>query len=215
MLKTQVKASSITNLTDARYFAAWEVKWLGFNLDTNAEDYIAPVKVKAMKEWVDGVEVVAEFGMQTAAEITELVNVLEIKTLQVGQFADVELVKALSGFSVIKEIIIETTTSESELLDQIQDFAPYCNHFILNFDKNGFNWAELENGSILSLELVKNLCEKYSILIGINCPSGDLNNLLNELNPTGLNVKGGEEEQVGMKSFDELDEVFEAIEILI
>jgi phosphoribosylanthranilate isomerase len=72
MLKTQVKASSITNLTDARYFAAWEVKWLGFNLDANAEDYIEPVKMKAMKEWVDGVEVVAEFGMQTASEIKQL-----------------------------------------------------------------------------------------------------------------------------------------------
>lgn len=215
MLKTQVKASSITNLTDARYFAAWEVKWLGFNLDTNAEDYIQPVKMKAMKEWVDGVEVVAEFGMQTAAEIIGLANALEIKTLQVGQFADVELVKALSDFSIIKAIVIETTTSETELLDQIQDFAPYCDHFILDFDKNGLSWSALQNGSVLSLELVKSLCEKYSILMGINCPAVDLNDFLNELKPTGLNVKGGEEEQVGMKSFDELDEVFEAIEILI
>ncbi|MFT4761059.1 MAG: phosphoribosylanthranilate isomerase [Paraglaciecola sp.] len=215
MLKTQVKASSITNLTDARYFAAWEVKWLGFNLDANAEDYIEPVKMKAMKEWVDGVEVVAEFGMQTASEIKQLATLLEIKTLQVGQFADVEMVKALSDFSIMKAIVIEMTTSESELLDQIQDFAPYCDHFLLDFDKNGLSWSELQSGSVLSVELVKTLCEKYSILIGINCPAVDLDDLLNELNPTGLNVKGGEEEQVGMKSFDELDEVFEVIEVLV
>ena len=101
------------------------------------------------------------------------------------------------------------------MLDQIQDFAPYCDHFILDFDKNGLSWSALQNGSVLSLELVKSLCEKYSILMGINCPAVDLNDFLNELKPTGLNVKGGEEEQVGMKSFDELDEVFEAIEILI
>jgi phosphoribosylanthranilate isomerase len=125
------------------------------------------------------------------------------------------MVKALSDFSIMKAIVIEMTTSESELLDQIQDFAPYCDHFLLDFDKNGLSWSELQSGSVLSVELVKTLCEKYSILIGINCPAVDLDDLLNELNPTGLNVKGGEEEQVGMKSFDELDEVFEVIEVLV
>ena len=34
-------------------------------------------------------------------------------------------------------------------------------------------------------------------------------------NLQGINVKGGEEEKVGVKSFDELDEIFEAIEILV
>lgn len=215
MLKTQVKASSVTNLTDARYFAAWEVKWLGFNLDANAENYIAPVNMKAIKEWVDGVEVIGEFGMQTAAEIEQTAKLLEIETIQVGQFADVELVKSLSKFSIFKEIIVESTTSETELLDQIESFAPYCKHFLLDFDKNGFTWEDLKSDGVLSLELVKKLCSQYSILISINCPASELEDLLAILSPTGISVKGGEEEQVGMKSFDELDEVFEVIEILI
>jgi len=215
MLKTQVKASSVTNLTDARYFAAWEVKWLSFNLDVHAENYIAPVNMKAIKEWVDGVEVVGEFGMQTAEEIEQMANLLELEIIQVGQFADIALVKALSKFTIFKEIIIETTTSETELLDQIQDFAPHCQYFLLDFDKNGFSWEDLKSGAILSLELMENLCEKYPVLISINCPAAELEELLEVLNPEGISVKGGEEEQVGMKSFDELDEVFEAIEILV
>lgn len=215
MLKTQVKASSVTNLTDARYFAAWEVKWLGFNLDANAEDYIPPVNMKAIKEWVDGVEVVGEFGMQSAEEIQQAANLLEIKTIQVGMFADIALVKSLSDLSVIKEIVIESTMSDSELMDQIKDFAPYCEHFLLDFDKNGFSWGDLKNENIFSVDFIKNICQSYSILIGISCPPEELDSLLLELKPTGIHVKGGEEEQVGMKSFDELDEVFEAIEILV
>ena len=158
MLKTQVKASAITSLTDARYFAAWEVKWLGFNLDANAENYIPPVNMKAIKEWVDGVEVVGEFGMQTAAEIQQAANLLEINTIQVGLFADVNLVQSLPDLTIIKEIVVETSTSETELLDQIQDFAPYCAYFLLDFDKNGFSWGDLQSGAVLSLELVKNIC---------------------------------------------------------
>lgn len=215
MLKTQVKASSVTNLTDARYFAAWEVKWLGFNLDANAENYLTPVKMKAIKEWVDGVKVVGEFGLQSAAEIEQTAELLELKIIQVGQFADVELVKSLSKFSIFKEIIIETASSETELLDQIHDFASHCECFILDFAKNGFSWKDLITGEVLSLDLLQNLCEKYPILISIDCLAEELENLLNILNPMGISVKGGEEEQVGMKSFDELDEVFEAIEVLV
>lgn len=215
MLKTKLKASAITNLTDARYFAAWEVTWLGFNLDSNAENYIAPISAKAIKEWVDGVEIVGEFGLQTAEEITQTANLLELETIQVGQFADIEMVKKLADFSIIKEIIIDKSTTEIELLDQIQDFAPYCSHFLLDFSKNGFTWSDLKDGKILSLELIKNICKKHAILMAINCPPAELDSLLIELNPVGLNVQGGEEEQIGMKSFDELDEIFEAIEILV
>ena len=42
-----------------------------------------------------------------------------------------------------------------------------------------------------------------------------LEEILNIPNLHGINVKGGEEEKVGVKSFDELDEFFEALEILV
>jgi len=215
MLKTQVKASSITNLTDARYFAAWEVKWLGFNLDANAENYIQPHIMKAIKEWVDGVEIIGEFGMQTAAGILEAVKVLELEAVQVDQFANVELVKELSGITVIKEIIVEKTISEAALLVQIQDFAPYCSQFLLDFERNGLSYADLKKGNVFSLNFIKNLCDLYPIILSINCPAEEVEQLIEEIKPEGLSVKGGEEEQVGMKSFDELDAFFEAIEILI
>ena len=49
MLKTKVKASSITNLTDARYFAAWGVNWLGFDLRQGSDTYVQPQLVHAIK----------------------------------------------------------------------------------------------------------------------------------------------------------------------
>ena len=49
---------SITNLTDARYFSAWEVEWLGFNLSQGEENAISPLQVAAMREWVEGPKIV-------------------------------------------------------------------------------------------------------------------------------------------------------------
>lgn len=215
MLKTQVKASSITNLTDARYFAAWEVKWLGFNLDTHDDNYIQPVVMKAIKEWVDGVEVVGEFGMQSAEEILAAANLLELDVVQVGPFVELSTVELLSDLTVIKEIIIETTTAEIEIATVIQDFAPFCQYMIIDFEKNGITYQDLKDGTSISLDFLSAICKKNEIILSIDCPSEELNELLENIQPAGLRVKGGEEEQVGMKSYDELDDFFEAIEILV
>ncbi len=71
MLKTLVKASNITNLTDARYFSALEVEWLGYHLEKGAETYIEPQNIIAIKEWVEGPKTVGEFGLQSKADFRE------------------------------------------------------------------------------------------------------------------------------------------------
>ncbi len=82
MLRTKVKASSVTNLTDARYFAAWEVYWLGFDLDPHSERHVSPTAFEAIREWVDGVEVTGEFNLQSPEEIREAVEVLRLDAVQ-------------------------------------------------------------------------------------------------------------------------------------
>ena len=133
MLKTKVKASSITNLTDARYFAAWEVEWLGFNLEAGNENFIQPVKVKAMKEWVDGVKIVGEFGLTTEEEVRSAVATMELDAIQLGMFADLDLVENLSDLIIFKEVIIDKETTTDFLENHLENFAPFCNYFLLNF----------------------------------------------------------------------------------
>lgn len=50
--KRQVIASGITNLTDARYFAAMGVDWMGFDLRT--EPRIPVEQMHAIMDWVEG-----------------------------------------------------------------------------------------------------------------------------------------------------------------
>ena len=40
-----------------------------------------------------------------------------------------------------------------------------------------------------------------------------LNEMLEKVQIHGLSLKGGEEEKVGFKSFDELDEIIDALEV--
>ena len=217
MLKTKLKASAVTNLTDARYFAAWEVEWLGFCLDPQAENYIPPRDMKAMKEWVDGVKIVGEFDLQSAEEIRSAIDLLELDAIQVGPFTEVDTLMDLqSSVPVIKELIFSRDTSIETIESSLEQFAAHTAYFLFNFDKNGLSLEHLSAaGATISYTWLKEICEQYPVLLSISIAPEQLESLLSDVRLEGLNVVGGEEEKVGYKSFDELDELFEVLEVQI
>ncbi|MCB0588955.1 MAG: N-(5'-phosphoribosyl)anthranilate isomerase, partial [Phaeodactylibacter sp.] len=135
MLKTKVKASSVTNLTDARYFAAWEIEWLGFNFDPGSEAYIQPQAAQAIKEWIDGVKVAGEFGLQSFEEILTAVDMLELDGVQIGRFGSIETLKALheNEVPILLETVVEDAGKLREAAAAFPQTAPYVEAFILNF----------------------------------------------------------------------------------
>jgi len=215
VLKTKVKASQISNLTDARYFAAWYSKWLGFCCDTSSPDYVTPELLHAIRDWVEGPQIVGEFGAQDAKYIREAVDFLKLDAVQVGFFYDQSKLEDLKDLTLIREVVIDP----NEVIDiptMLEAMSPYVQCFILEFGKNNISWTAIQEGAIashaLDVNTLKELCKKHSILLSINVKGEEVNKVLETIQPYGLNVFGGEEEKVGFKSFDELDEIFEALE---
>ena len=216
MLKTRVKASQVTNLTDARYFAAWEVEWLGFNFDKGSENYIQPQVMKAIKEWVEGPKMVGEFSFASAEDIRIAKEMLELDMVQVGMFVEEDTLKLLDGISVIKEIVFHNEMTLTDLENHFQQFDSYVELFLLNFDKNGITWEMIKNGQVgVSQDDLSRIFQQHKTVLSIDLPENTLSEILLLENLIGINVVGCEEEKVGVKSFDELDETFEALEVLI
>ncbi len=214
MLKTKVKAGAIANLTDARYFAAWEVEWLGFQLDPSAEAYLSPYEFRAIREWVEGPRVVGEFNLQSAEEIRSLIDNLQLDGIQLGMLTDLEtLVDIESPVPVIKELIADPQTDSDALASTLEDFAPHVQFFALNFEKNGYSWEDIRNGRPVSAAWLKDICSRFPILLSLANLENDIESVLRELQPAGISVIGGEEEKVGYKSFDELDELLEHLRV--
>ena len=61
---------------------------------------------------------------------------------------------------------------------------------------------------------LKELCQDFKIILSIDFQLDTLEEIL-DVNLFGLNLKGGDEERVGVKSFDELDEILDALEVFV
>ncbi|MFQ5445478.1 MAG: hypothetical protein ACE5FF_00980 [Saprospiraceae bacterium] len=212
MLKFKVKANAITNLTDARYFAAREAEWLGFQLEPGADHFIEPATVKAIKEWVDGVKIVGEFGLTSAAEIVENTRLIGLDAVQAGMFTPKEELANVRDIPIIKEVIIEPDTTESGLLEHLLDYSPFCEMFLLSFQQPVVSWSDLQGGRPFSLAFLHSLCTHNRVLLNMNLSAPTLAEMLEKTQPLGLTLAGGEEEKVGYKSFEELDEIFDFLE---
>jgi phosphoribosylanthranilate isomerase len=210
MLKTKVKASAVANLTDARYFAAWGVEWLGFQLDPGAEGHLAPQVMLAIREWVDGVQIVGEFGMQPFSEIRESVPILGLDAVQVGMYAPLTPAEAAAlGVPLIREIVPEQPGELDGIAAYIAAHSEATDIFLLDFDKNRIAWSALGQEAREQLQALSRQCH---LLLGISASPAEIEDILQQICPYGLSLRGGQEEKVGFKSFDQLDELFEALE---
>jgi phosphoribosylanthranilate isomerase len=212
MSKLTVKASEIANLTDARYFSAREVEWLGFSIDNNSENYLAPFQINAIREWISGPQIVVELGTLSGKEIiTHAIELLKPNAIQIGPFCDKDMLSAASSVAVIRELIPDDLEQLEDYMFEWIAWQTNISFFMLNLEKNGYSWQLLKNNE-KTLKTLKQLCNEYDVMLSLVFEPIELNEILLELKPFGLSFKGGEEEKTGMKSFEAIDEIFDLIE---
>jgi len=124
----------------------------------------------------------------------------------------VEYLNSLTVDSIIKEVVIEPTTTFEALGSHLSTYFDYVDYFLINFDKNNLDWMTIENGTILTIAQLQEICEQYEVFLSIDFIPTNIKKILATIQPLGISVKGGMEEKVGLKSYDELDEVFELLE---
>lgn len=192
-----IKASCITNLTDARYFAAKEVDFLGFNLEEGTEGFLEPMYMKAIREWVEGPKIVGEFSRATPAYVREAAAFFGLDAVQVTPQVSAQL-SDLEGLTVFFGVLFSEI--DGGFFEQA---APHVSYFLIKMEPSHI--------SEINFSEIKNLCSRYPVLLQTDAPARQISELLERLQPAGLSLVGGEEEQVGVKSFDEIEAIFELL----
>lgn len=214
MLATKVLASGITHLTDARYFAAWEVDYLAFPLGDGVAEAISWDYLNALREWVEGPEIVAELGLiEEAANWGDTLTANNIRTVLLHENTPDELAETLkaAGITVITHLSIDQFQKQYDVEERIQEH-PSSDLFILGFEE-WVTYKDVAEGAILNTTALDRICGAHRCLLQLN-PGGEDPKTVKDRHPiAGFAVRGSSEEKVGYKSFDDLDELFEGLEV--
>ena len=213
MLSTQVFASTITNLTDARYFAAWEVAWLGFNLDAGTPEALPADDIRSMINWVDGVRAIGEVSMLTQEIIDFGVNDLGLQGFSFGPFTELKVMEAIpNDLDRIQLFPVDHPNALSNIrttLNSRKELVDYCALDLSVLDPNFQSWPDQDQ------HWLKDIGQQFKVLLKLS-PNANVMDWLNSgLTIHGLVLLGGAEEKIGYKSFDDLDDVFEQLEVLV
>lgn len=211
MLKTRVKAGPITNLTDARYFAAQEVAWLSFCFDPGADTYIRPEQMLAIRGWVDSVEIIGEFGLQPASDILRLAAEAQLDAIQLGHFAQPEEAETFAPLPVFKEWVLQADANPLQTHTLLREAGADFQGIVLDYTRAGLSEQALSVVHPFGLSWLVSLCNVTPIYLLLDWTPTLLEQALVALPIAGIQLRGGVEEKVGYKSFDELDALFEAL----
>jgi len=191
MLKTKIIAADLQNLTDARYFAAWLVDYMSFNL---SDPSVNLPKIKEIMDWVEGPIFSAQYtGLEDSQSIEAQLEALSIDHLILGPFANEDLVN--SDWQVTKTILLDDEVGE---LTSDRTYIAQSTLAFSEFSQDKMN-------------TLRKLCNSHSIYLDCGFSSADIHGIL-DMGITGLVLRGGEEEKVGVKSYEDLDEILEALE---
>jgi phosphoribosylanthranilate isomerase len=194
MLKTQVKVSSIANLSDARYCAGMGVEWLGFPLQE-----ITIERFTEIRNWLAGVQIVGEFTKATAEQIREAVATYKPDVIEID--SSVSLV-AIQSIEIPKMLRVNIDTDNLPAIFAAS--APYVSHFLVVGDS-----VDSLTGMEASVEI---WAAQYPIILGLEIPEGDLDEWVEQSSIQGIGLVAGQEDRPGFRDFTDLMTILEKLE---
>ena len=201
-LRTFVKISGITNLSDARYCAGMYVNLIGFALEESAAKYVKPAQFGEITGWVSGLEFVGEFEKLSAEDCLEVLKEYPAITWVEHTRIDELIALKEAGYKPIyKKDLAEVRHMEADVAGKLKE-AGIIFHITSNDDP-------LTPGD---KEVIKLLSETCEVILGAGLSAENVNNLIDTLNLKGIVLEGGEEIKPGLKDFDELADILEVLE---
>ncbi|MBC6399953.1 MAG: hypothetical protein GDA42_03665 [Ekhidna sp.] len=198
-LKTFVKISNISSLSDARYCAGMMVDLLGFNIDPSSENKVTSTDYREITEWVSGVSFVGEFENADQDNICQALGEYAIDYIQIADLSAVENINLL-GKPLIFQLSIET----KEDLDKLKSELSYLDGWVRIVVIRSSNPALFE---AIDSQIGCYNNANLRLLKGFGVTEND-----DLAKFQGLEMEATEEEKPGFKDYGDIMDVLESIE---
>lgn len=203
-LKTIVKISNVTNLSDARYCAGMGVDMLGFSMDESSAEFVDPKRFAEIRSWVAGVQIVGE---TTSTDMDEIERLLESYQPDVLQVTEAALLPYLTSFN--KPLILKIDLAQLTI-EQLEAF--------LIVKPVGADFLLLESHAPLHIDdalvrILQQVAQELPLLLGVGITTENVHDVLRSIPVQGIALSGGDEERPGNKEFGELMDILELLEV--
>jgi len=203
-LNTLTLVSRINNLSDARYCAGMGVDILSFVLTEGQPGYLTPEALNDITGWVAGVQIAGEFYDSPAEEINQLADTCNLsQALLTSTYLADEL--TLIKIPVIQQLTINKDTIEDEFVSYMALYKNQVSSFLITSD----DFTSLDETII---PFLKDIASQFPVILGLGINKENILNVLEQVNPTGIALRGGQEIKPGLKSFDALADILELLE---
>lgn len=202
-LRTKILASKINNLSDARYFAAYPVDWLSFIGNPDAEEYIPIDQINEILGWIEGPKVIMDARGCTPTQIQSFTSEVVVSGLLIHSEQSVSAEQE-EHYDIFRIIQLSLDSDLSVIEANIHQTGN-CDYLIFDFQTNGVDTDILFNPIFQSLMTIK------PSFIDAAMSVKDVSQFL-ETGAEGLVITSGQEEKVGLRSFEDIQDLMEELE---
>lgn len=207
MLPIRILANQVTNLTDARYFAARGVDYICMN-DGEQTDGITIEEMNAIAEWVEGPEFLLHFT--SSDYYLDIVDRFE----PAGLIFNKDHLDTVPGSiqSELKFVIYKIDDFETFGEEGISgtDIVLGFDYIILDLKGTGKTLEQLIEAG--ALPIIQAICAAGAVFLDVPVSASSLHAIIEDIKPEGWVLHGGSEDKVGVKTYEELDDFFDVLE---
>lgn len=200
-LKTFVKISNVSNLSDARYCAGMGVHVMGFNIDPKSEDKISVDQFEAITGWISGVEFAGE--LKDSLPELDYLRRFPLDYVQIEQPEHLDVISSYKIPVIMALNIDKLQPMETEKI--IKEHASQVAFYLIQASDDGH--CEHLHTSIYKL------AQNYPLILGCGINKENINTVIINTSLKGIALKGSAELKPGFKDFDELADILETIEV--
>lgn len=201
---TQFYFKDVNNLSDARFAAAADAALIGFSFDPSDSRYVEPAVFSEIKGWISGPKLVGSFGFVSPDELNREIDQYGLDAVEIG-------LDVYGGYarSVHAETLMRIKLSA---LDQTSLRHFDGDYLFIHADDLFRNWT-LTRVNRQMVQLLKDACTYTNCILDIPAHAEELRDVVGQLNPFALCIRGGNEERPGMKEFTGMQDMLEALEV--
>lgn len=189
-LKTLVKVGNISNLSDARYCAGMGVDMLGFAAIEGKAGYIPPKLYQDIRGWVAGPSAVLElYGLTKHHSFSKLLEDYRPDYIETG-VDELQFIPSSAGQSMIVSV------HSDDDFQKIESWKTSVQYLLISEYKK---------------DLIKEASKLGPVILSLHSPTAL--NLLESFPIKGIALNGSAEVRPGFKSYDDLADVLEKLEI--